>query len=284
LADYGMAVYGVDTYVSTPQVLTGITNVYLGNELYDNSESNFIADQLIIFNRELSDAEILTLSNSITPADWDDDTIFLAPLDNTLNAGNLSGAGVNITSWRIYRKKSTESVYILLDEQDNAPINEYYDLTVAGSQYYDYAIEGISDDGRITPKYTSLLNILDFDGFWILDQESNTSFQFLYNVPSVSVNSDRERQEFKTFSKYPIIHRGIYNVKKGQLSTTIDEDIFESIEILEDMEGKNLILKFDTGQIYLVDIYNINYTLKSDYVDDEDCEIKVDWVEVGAII
>lgn len=291
MAYYGSAKYGSSTYSSVAQTVTGLNKIYYGNELNDGKESNFLGDQLLVINREMTDAEIIALSTASTEYTWDENTIFLALFNNNLNAGTLSASGVNITSWRLYRKLSTNNQYTLLVEQDNSTTNEYYDFTVASNIYYDYAIEGVADDGRITAKYFSLNNNLEFDGFWLIDQNANTCFQFIYEVPNISINSDTDRTEYKTFSKYPIIKRGQYSVKRGQLQTTInkydgisDSYIFDQVSLLEAMEGNILLLKFDTGQIYLVDIYDINYTLSSEYEDDEDCEIKVSWVEVGEAI
>jgi len=237
----------------------------------------------MIFTKDLTDAEIEDIFNATTASTWTVDHMFLVSFNNSINGGNLD-VGVNIVSWNIYKKLSTETQYDLLINIDNDVANEHYDYSVANNIYYDYAIEGVGDDGSLTVKYVVNNNSVDFDGFWLVDSTNVVAFQFLYNIPSVSINIDQDRTEYKTFSKYPIVKRGVYSVHKGQLSTTIDEDddIFEQIDILEDMEGEQLVLKFYTGQMYLVDIYNINHTT----IDDDGyikCEIKVDWVEIGAI-
>ena len=282
MAYYGTATYGSSTYSSIPQVVTGITRIYAGNEINDGFESQIIQDQILVLDKELSDSEIEVLSEATSVYTWDDDTIFLAPLDDNLNAGSLAGQGFNIVSWRIYKKLSSASQYTLLEEQDNAPINYYYDMVVANNIAYDYAIEGVADDGRITTKYFALNNTVTFDGFWLLDQENNVSFQFLYNIPQVPTNVENDRQEFKTFSKYPVIKRGIYSVHRGTLTTTIDKDdgITTLTDILEAMEGNELVLKLYTGKMYLVDIYNITNTLSSEE-GYETCELRCDWIEVG---
>jgi hypothetical protein len=285
MAYYGTATYGLSEYSSSPQVLTGISNIYAGNEINDGFESDFIQDQILIFDKELSDLEVETLANSSLPYIWDDDTIFLAPLDNDLNAGSLAGSGLNIITWRIYKKLTSEDQYTFLEEQDNSPINYYYDMIVANGISYDYALEGVSDDGRVTTKYFNLGNIVTFNGFWLLDQENNTSFQFLYNIPQVPTSLEREREEFKTFSKYPVIRRGIYQVHRGTLTTVIDEDddITTLTDALESMEGNELVLKLYTGKMYLVDVYNITNTLTSEE-GYETCELRCDWVEVGEAV
>jgi len=282
MADYGSATYGSSTYSSSPQVVTGITLIYAGSEVLDGFESQIIQDQILVLDKELTEAEITALSEEISAYTWDDDTIFLAPLDDNLNAGSLTGQGFNIVSWRIYKKLSSASQYTLLIEQDNAPVNYYYDMVVASGTAYDYALEGVADDDRITTKYFSLNNTVTFDGFWLLDQDNNVSFQFLYNIPQVPTSAENDRQEFKTFSKYPVVRRGVYSVHRGTLTTTIDEDdgITTLTDILEGMEGNELVLKLYTGKMYLVDIYNITNTLLSEE-GYETCELKCDWVEVG---
>ena len=280
---YGEAIYGVDTYSSDDYQISGLTTFYLGSEIVNNYETDAIFDELMIFTKDLTDAEIEDIFNATTASTWTVDHMFLVSFNNSINGGNLD-VGVNIVSWNIYKKLSTETQYDLLINIDNDVANEHYDYSVANNIYYDYAIEGVGDDGSLTVKYVVNNNSVDFDGFWLVDSTNVVAFQFLYNIPSVSINIDQDRTEYKTFSKYPIVKRGVYSVHKGQLSTTIDEDddIFEQIDILEDMEGEQLVLKFYTGQMYLVDIYNINHTT----IDDDGyikCEIKVDWVEIGAI-
>jgi hypothetical protein len=280
---YGEAIYGVDTYSSDNYQITGLTTFYLGSEIADGYETDAIFDELQIFSDDLTDTEIEDIFNTTIASTWTVDHMFLANFNNSINGGNLD-AGVNIVSWNLYKKLSTELQYILLTNIDNDLANEYYDYSVANNIYYDYAIEGVGDDGSLTVKYVVSNNSVDFDGFWLIDDANVIAFQFLYNIPSVSINIDQDRTEYKTFSKYPIVKRGVYKIHKGQLSTTIDEDddIYEQIGILEDMEGEQLILKFYTGQMYLVDIYNINHTT----IDDDGyikCEIKVDWVEVGEV-
>lgn len=160
---------------------------------------NSTVDDIHAQNDVLTNSEILGITTERT---WNLDTLFLAQFENTLEAGNLTNLGLPITSWRIKRKKPSDSLYTQIAEIPFSNFQSfYYDYTMENNQEYTYAIFPTSNGTEGTGLEATGMS--DFFGYTLTEYTSTsaTPTSFLFDA-------DLETSDITTKQDYKIYENG----------------------------------------------------------------------------
>lgn len=184
----------------------------------------------------------------------------------------------SVQSTNVYRRKVGDGEWKLIANITN---DRYID---SGCPYgeYEYMVRAIGTNGTQSNISPPEMVYMTYDGWWVMDLDTNESFQFLYNIPLSQIDREEERNELRTFSSKPFIRYGSFKVNKGSLSgLKIPEDYVSSrdqiINLLNLMDKrKPLLLKNDIGDSWMVNIFNPSRKQGVALTE----EISIEWVEV----
>jgi len=199
----------------------------------------------------------------------------------TINIAIEHPTGENIpsvVSTRLYRRKNGESEWKLLTTTESLNYTDFQ----CSFGVFEYSAISIGSNGTQSNRSLVMPVDVQFDGWWIFDKESGEGYQFIYNIPSISVNIEEERYEFKTFSSKPFIRYGDYKANRGSLSglkitneaLNPREQSLKLISLIN--KRKPMILKNHFGDLWTVNIHSPIRNLNPNNYE----EISIEWVEV----
>jgi hypothetical protein len=262
-----------------------MTTVYIGCTFADGNEANALFDQTHLTGKTLTDTEIQNLYTNSTLQSYSFQTIFLANFDNSLEGGDASSILIN--HWNIYR--TYNSVQKLLGtvtniQQGTASFTDYTPSSLANYQYSVVPVDGSGNIGNAQ----LIQGSVTFEGWWLSDTTTNTSFQFNLNLGDSPIKTNYKRNQYETFGQYPIIVYAPTKYKSGRLTGWIADLTngsnppivqYQTLQSLLDSH-KQLLLREETGWTMIVDCYEPTYTLPSTRVDYSMIEIQ--WTEVAS--
>lgn len=189
-----------------------------------------------------------------------------------------------VASNSIYRRITGTSTWSLI--ASNVPVNgTYHDNTVASGQGYDHKVTSIGNNNTQVDS-EPVTSSVTFSGDWVYNPTSGQQFQFLYNRQGYSQKIQEERTEVQTFGSKPMIRRGPLNARTGTLNALMVNNNgtpLQQIQALEaDMAPHNAYyLKTAAGEVYKVDLHNVQRAMPVEYLNPQAIGISVDWTEIS---
>jgi hypothetical protein len=264
---YGQAMYGPGVFASEdPGVVTGIQYAYMGCSPIDGNEANVLIDQTHLTINILSQADIQALYTNATYQSFTSQTVFLANFDGNISGG--AGNGTPIASWNIYRTANGIRKKIgSIPYNQNLSTASFTDTTPLAGVEYQYDVVTVDPNGNEgTPQ--TIFGSVDFDGWWLTDLDTGTSFQLYVEVDDVPIKTNYKRASYETFGIYPITAYAPTRYRSGKLSGWIigvNQPIppyqqYQVLQSLIDMH-KPLLLRGDEGWGMMVDCYEPTNTI-----------------------
>lgn len=284
-ATYGVATYGVNSYSANDPGLVTIEYAYVGCTPTDGWEANSLFDETFLTLDILSGSALQDIYTNATQQTFGTETIFLAEFDGNLVGGQTSTA---LASWNITRIANGISKLIAnIPYDDSLQTATYTDFTPLCCEQYTYEIASVDVDGNVGHDPVVNSSVV-FDGWWLTDPDTQTTFQFYYMVPDVGITKNYGRTEYNTFYQYPIVAKTPTKYHTGTLGawvidTGTGKTPFQQYQELEAMIDNNsqLILRGDEGQGMLVDCYSPQDTVPNRNHKQYDT-IQINFTEVGA--
>lgn len=238
-----------------------------------------------------------SVTNNPIKDEWQNDTVFNAKFNGDMEAGNIAMRENTIVKLRVKRKEESNSKYrtvkeYAFDEQITTKSYEMYDYEPRGNVPLEYLVVPVDASG-IEGSGSTIGAEIQFEGWWIIDLDNpeDYSFQFIYNMDSVGISTEQDRNQLETFSKYPFIRYGAKHCKQGTLSGLIFEGeensgysitpVWKQVRKLDEMSQahKSYLLKDGNGHRYIVDINSpVEETNEAIY---EIANVSVSWYQVG---
>ena len=222
--------------------------------------SNGIYDDLFITN------DITLTEETITPV-WDKNTIFNAPFNGTLSAGNTDMILSEISALRLKRKTLSANKWITLKEykvEKPEDFNiEYYDLYVPSGIEQLYAIATVDSNGQeIEAKSYIIESTGDFKWKYVFMTIGNTNIKLYSNITYNSFVRNREIGTLNPLSaKFPIVlQNSETSYLSGTLSALILGEDFEKTRQINRLAVVKQITEIhnllDTGKIICLKDWN----------------------------
>lgn len=219
---------------------------------------NCILDEVHI-RENTSDIDI-----SSTKETWQLDTYLLAKFLNNLEAGNVDNEGLIITQFAVKRRSLGELTNITLGYLDYNPNDpqtlEWTDFTQPVGDII-YSVVPIGENG-LEGKPSSIQIESSFAGWWLVDKNTNTTFEFGKQFGGenrmVDIQLEQGRIEIPTLSKYPGVYYTEQEFVRFSLSAVVVPAKYSVTEWnrLVDMITQHipLIVKSGNGDIYVCDV------------------------------
>lgn len=234
-------------------------------------------------------------STSSIKETWQSDTILLALFQNSLEAGDINNDGVNIASFKVKRRLSTDLDSIDVGEVTYSASQlsyEFYDYTQPNGNLI-YTIVPIGENGlEGTPFNTNVTS--SFSGIFLVDKDTNDvlAFDKSFNLGTVDSTLNQNRTILETFSKFAQVIYGQTSYETFTLTTVLlPDDGSQSnakyLDVLNKfiMSHSPKVLKFDNGKIMVVDIGNVKSSTPTATWDGYDyAQITVDVTETQDFI
>ena len=268
---------GVNSLSITPSNASNINDITLKNGVIDD----------LHITRDTSYAF------TTTPPDWDYDTILHALFNGNLHAGNVDFSIEQCSAIRIKRRKKGEFQWMTLFEIPIEKVEDFnferFDYLVRANVEYEYGFFAILNDIEGSPDINSIE--CKFDGVFIVGRDK--IFNTLLDIEH-SEKRNRPVGVINTIDKkYPItVSNGNNNYYSGNVKGTFVEldkttcefnfeDSWKYREKLDEFlyDGESKILKFDRGQMWLVNIVDRQPDTNNGHPDFVTSEFS--WVEVG---
>jgi len=192
--------------------------------------------------------------------EWQFDTYMLAKFLGNLEAGNITLGGLDITHWRI-RKRRIDVSSIMELATIPAGIGgdfQYLDTGIRPNVIYEYIISPMSEDIEGQP-HTIQIEV-SFDYWWISDDEE--SYPLFANLEVSDIIINKQRHQYDGFDRYPTVSYGNQKYKSGTI-TAVLVDAFLNVtrayrEKFEDFinNGNPKYLRNPDGDMWKVDTFN----------------------------
>ena len=246
-----------------------------------------------LINKTLSDAEIGVV--------WDEqirtiDSEFLGDYEDSLDAGSLTAGELQVDSWRVRRRKLTDTLFT-----DLATVS--YQSTPTSVSFFDYLPRiGVDYEYEVY----SVLNGIVGSGFggekkvstfgWILENDyvspatPTTTYIFDLEIDSSDISTNRSFKKFDNYTKYCAFRFGDREYRESQLSTmpytfTSGSGITIGLDMVDDLRdfinnGEPKWLRNYFGDIYRVITYDFSYKF-IDKIESQPLNIKFSWSEIS---
>lgn len=260
----GLDVFGIDAYQSYSPPVRDVYLIELKNAIYD----------------ELAIRERIDIKPENIRDDWDIDTILLAKFLGDLEAGNINNQGVQIEKFAIKRRKLNEIKPITLGYKDffNNHQFVFYDYTQPNDEFI-YSIVPVGENG-LEGQENSVQIKSDFTGWALVDKDVNEIIMFDKYIGSpnnIETVLNEGRIEIETLSQYPTIYytpksyhtfslRGTILPKEKDRSGQTYGDILRKFIYTR----KPLLAKGSNGEVYIVNVSNVNKSAPINTWDDYD--------------
>lgn len=289
VSTYGAGYYGTAQYsIDDPGVISNITYAYIGCSPIDGNEANALFDQTHLTTNLLTQSTIQSLYQNATLQTFTLQTVFLANFDGNLVGG--TGNTTTIASWNVYRtvngirKKIGNVAY-----NANSGTVTYTDYTPLSNITYSYDVVTVDPNGNEgTPQ--SISGSVVFDGWWLTDTSTNTSFQILANIGEVPLKTNYKRGQYETFGTYPIVVYAPTKYKSGKLTGWLVSGLngaaspiiqYQTLQGIIDNHHP-LLLRDSTGWGIMADCYDPTDTIQ-DGLGNQYCKVELTWTEVAAV-
>lgn len=244
--------------------------------------SDCIIDEIYVRTDTDSSVDITSTKNP-----WYQDTVMDAKFEGTLEAGNISNEGVQITNIHIKRRTAGTTNNLLIDTLPfvSGQLVNYTDPTQPCGDLV-YQVVPVAQNGfEGVPNEVSVES--SFYGFFIVDKDTGQTFaldlvlsndshnMLTYGVVDTKLN--QTRIEITTLSQYPQIYYTDTQYHSGSLTCAIApsaeyswQDWNTFVNLIT--QHKGLILKAGSGDIMVCDIYGpskqslLNAYKGSDYI------------------
>lgn len=277
-------ILGYDTFVGnivdTPQLPIQDINVI--------EISNCTIDELHIRN---------AVSDVLEKGSYDNSTVMKAEFNGDMEAGSISMRDNKIAKLRLKRREigSTHfrTVVEFEVEDANALVKSYNfkDYEPRSNVKYEWAVTPVDASG-IEGNLTTTIAKVDFDGWWVIDMDNPEEYrlQFVFNMDSVSISAEEDREILSTFARYGFVRYGAKYAKSLTLKSLFCEDdgfypveTWRQIERLDKMKlmHKSFLIKSGNGKRFIGDIHSPQETTYEAIDSIEDVQIEV--YEVGEI-
>ncbi len=221
----------------------------------------------------------------LTPSkkEWQFDTFMLAKFLGNLESGNVSMGGLDITQWRV-RKRRLDTTSIV--ELATIPLGldqnfQYVDTAVRHNVTYEYIVSPMSGDIEGQPATVQIT--VSFEYWWISDDEE--SYPLFANLEVSDIIVNKQRHQYDTFDRFPIISYGNQKFKSGTINAML-LDAFSEISIAYRQKfeefinnGKYKYLRNPYGEMWKIDTYNSGTSYYTNLVEPV-AAVKFDFTEV----
>lgn len=284
---FGVGTFGSAKFASS---VTGIvpnpSYVYIGCTPADGHEANMLFDQTHLTAQVMTDTQIQNLFTNSTLQTFTTQTYFLANFDNSLEGGDISGNAISY--WKISRAYNGSSKYLGQVQNTQQLTSSFTDSTPLSETSYTYNVTPYDSSGN-QGAVQSVQSEVSFDGWWLTDPTTNTSFQFLINVDDVPIKTNYARQEYATFGRYPVTAYSPVRYRTGKLSGFVisgyngSSSAFSQYQTLQDMidSHNQLTLRGDEGCGMVVDCYDPTNTIPKRNHKEYN-KIEISWTEVAS--
>lgn len=205
-----------------------------------SQDTTLVVDEINMLNIHLEKSEALALTSEQS---WSMNSIMLAHLENTLDAGNLSSEDLPITDWRFLRRKVGELDYIEIALIENIFTTSYVDIEVISGQEYEYAIQSISNGVRGLIVEGGAIAMVTIDRWVLSNLDGDINYIIDTDLDSSGVRTNVKRSEFEVDALYPVIYYGQPNYRKGTLKFVLKQLNLDESDY--DYAPKELISEFD---------------------------------------
>lgn len=238
-------------------------------------------------------------TGNVREANWNNDTIMIARFNNTLEAGNLSNEGVNISKFRIVRRE--------VDQDQNADIQlgeveflggdvdlEFIDGSIPNRGLVYTIIPVGENDLDGTPREVVIQNVNMFNGVWVYDKDTQETLVFdkaIGSVSSIESSLVQNRTVIETFAPLPQIYSNSTAYHQFSLTSVFlpeefqrSGDIYMSILNKFIKQNKQFLVKLDSGLTYVGNLSNVRTTTPQvtwsahDYI-----QVSVDFTETDTV-
>jgi hypothetical protein len=221
---------------------------------------NCIIDSIMIRNYTQTDKQILSDSVTIgVEPDWTPDVLFLASMNHTVDASNITGMTVMPTKWSLYRHEINGDVLRKVCDVDMS-IQSWIDYKVeSGGKRYEYYLYAENDEQISSPVITDeiqpqfygyfLIDCVKADSNNPLDNEMTDVFMFDLNLTQDKVTVNNDFTSLKTYNRFDQTVIGNRNFKTSGFTSLL----MPKTEIGEyDFEGQTVWAEFlDKLQVFL---------------------------------
>lgn len=240
----------------------------------------------------------VTLNTSIdfvtpVPDDWDYDTIFKAPYNNSLEASNVDFSVNNTSALLIKRRRKGTFKWTLIDaiktiepEDFDFLIRDYY---CAAKRDYEFALVPFTNgtEGR----YITVMVYSDFDGIHVVDKENifsayaDITFNTTKNRPNSSNATFGHRYSFVVSNGSPDYYTGdvsalFAKIQDCQLDFENNRDYKNAL--LDNLNnGCAKILKHTDSRIFMICVTGEPSEPGTENTDSNENLISFTWSEIG---
>lgn len=230
---------------------------------------------------------------TVDKGSWQANTVFLATLNSTLEAGNLSMGGSDVDTLRFKKRKKGELQWLLIDEVPYSKDQISYvvrDRLARSNIEYEYAIVPVT--GNVEGEIIQNSIVALHEGLWVVD--ANNSVNIFCEVEYGTVNHNTNTNVFELLdNRYPIVVTGELDYTSGsnsgrllakeswdKYSMDYDAELNLRESVLKFMKnGKPKILKNDKGRYYLIIANNVK---EEPYdLDNASITLSFNWTEIG---
>lgn len=171
---------------------------------------NCILDSIIMYKDIKSEQDVLNTSVSTLP-EWTPDVIFLASMNNTVDASNVTGLKDSPISWSLYRQEVNSDRIIKLADLPIATTS-FTDYKIAGQKEFQYLLFAESATQQSNPIVTDVIKT-DFYGIYLidadavdngLDNDNVETYKFDLNTTVDKVTDNNNTVFLKNYTKYQV--------------------------------------------------------------------------------
>lgn len=277
-------ILGYDTFMGnitdTPQIpMQNINKIEV---------SNCIIDELHIRNAVI---------DIIEKGSYDNMTILKAEFNGDMEAGSISMRENKIVKLRLKRREvgntyfRTIAEFEMNDEQILTKSFSFKDYEPRSNVTYEWAVTPVDASG-IEGNLTTTTEKIKFDGWWVIDLDNpeEYSLQFIFNMDSVNISAEEDREVLSTFARYGFVRYGAKYAKSMTLKGLfIETDGFYPVETWRQIERldkmklmhKSFLIKSGNGKRFIGDIHTPQESTYEGIDKIED--VQIDIYEVGEI-
>ena len=237
-----------------------------------------------------------TTNFNITRQEWNNNTILLGKFQGTLEAGNITNAGVPIERVVFRRRFSDELTWTNIatfNYSSTQLLYEFIDNIVQATAEYEYTIAPLTS-GTLGANIITASITCDFNSTFISDRTN--SYQLIYNLEYSDINYNVPSTVFEPFTKYPfVVYAGETDYRTGQIQVQILSDSSISNPGTLDARAERInrdgyvafinnkrpkILKDHGGRFYLVTLTNI-FESPDNQFNQTKSNVTFTWTEIG---
>ena len=236
--------------------------------------------------------------DAITKEEFDDATILKGTFSGDLEAGSISMRGNKIAKYRAKRREIGHTTFRTVyekefddDEQNVTETIEFKDYEPRSNVEYEWQVVPVDESG-IEGSVSSVTHKVEFDGWWIIDQDNPDEYnlQFVFNMDSVNIGLEEDRTVLSTFARFPRVYYGAKHIRTITLKGLWSQDkyntspIWKQIEKLDTMRlmRKSFLVKSGNGRRFIADIHSPSESTYEGISQIEDVQVSV--YEVGELV